>query len=97
MMIVGIDVSKQTLDVAWEAGGEVRHQCFAYTAEGMEALLAQTPAVAGRSNLLGLVPVLRHCCAALAMTGNGGRTHLQAGTCRAANPDERSSSCGELP
>ncbi len=42
-MIVGIDVSKQSFDAVWEAGGEGRHQCFEYTDAGMAALLSQTP------------------------------------------------------
>lgn len=45
-MIVGIDVSKQSFDAAWEAGGQDQHRCFEYTVEGMEALLAQTAAEA---------------------------------------------------
>jgi transposase len=46
MMIVGIDVSKQSFDAVWDADGQDRHRCFEYTDAGMEALLAQTPAEA---------------------------------------------------
>jgi transposase len=42
-MIVGIDVSKQSLDAAWTAAGRERHQSFDYTDEGLAALLEQTP------------------------------------------------------
>lgn len=45
-MIVGIDVSKQTFDASWEAEGGSCHERFEYTAEGMEALLEQTPSEA---------------------------------------------------
>jgi transposase len=43
MMIVGIDVSKDWCDAAWEAEGRARHQRFGYTDEGMDSLLEQTP------------------------------------------------------
>jgi len=46
MMIVGIDISKASFDAAWEADGQVHHQCYDYTDEGMARLLAQTPAAA---------------------------------------------------
>lgn len=46
MMIVGIDVSKETFDAAWGAEGQVHHQHFAYTDEEVDALLSQTPAQA---------------------------------------------------
>ena len=42
-MVVGIDVSKASFDAAWDLNGRACHQCFAYTDEGMEALLNQTP------------------------------------------------------
>lgn len=42
-MIIGIDVSKATFDIAREAQGQVQHQTFEYTDEGLEALLKQTP------------------------------------------------------
>ena len=45
-MIVGIDISKASFDGAWEAEGQNRHRQFEYTDEGIEALLAQTPAEA---------------------------------------------------
>jgi len=38
-MIVGIDVSKTWFDASWERDGEEQHQRFAYTDEGIEALL----------------------------------------------------------
>lgn len=43
MMIVGIDVSKEWFDVAWDAEGRTHHQRFDYTDEGVDALLEQTP------------------------------------------------------
>jgi len=43
MMIVGIDVSKVSFDVAWEAEGRGRHRQCDYTDEGITALLEQTP------------------------------------------------------
>lgn len=43
MMIVGIDISKQSFDGAWQDEKQVRHQRFEYTDGGLEALLAQTP------------------------------------------------------
>lgn len=43
-MIIGIDVSKATFDAAWGQVGQHRHQSFAYTDEGIAALLAVTPA-----------------------------------------------------
>lgn len=42
-MIVGIDVSKQSFDAAWQCQGQWQHQHFEYTEEGIAALLAQTP------------------------------------------------------
>ena len=45
-MIVGIDVSKESLDCVWEAEEQVHHRRFEYTADGMAALLAQTPETA---------------------------------------------------
>lgn len=45
-MKVGIDVSKTWFDATWGVEGRVRHQRFEYTAEGMGALLEQTPAQA---------------------------------------------------
>jgi transposase len=45
MMIVGIDVSKESFDCVWEATEKV-HRRFEYTADGMAALLAQTPETA---------------------------------------------------
>lgn len=41
-MIVGIDISKDWFDAAWQVAGRVRSQQFAYTAEGIEQLLEQT-------------------------------------------------------
>ena len=47
MMIVGIDVSKLSFDAAWDASEAVtQHVCFDYTADGIAALLAQTPTTA---------------------------------------------------
>lgn len=46
MMIVGIDVSKRSFDCAWVAQGEARHLCLEATDEGVQTLLAQTPATA---------------------------------------------------
>jgi transposase len=43
MMIVGIDVSKEWFDAAWDAEGRARHQRFGYTDEGVDSLLEQTP------------------------------------------------------
>ena len=43
MMIVGIDVSKASFDAAWQGAGRDTHQQYAYTDEGIAALLAQTP------------------------------------------------------
>ena len=45
MTIVGIDVSKESLDCVWETP-EKTHRRFAYTADGVAALLAQTPETA---------------------------------------------------
>ena len=42
-MIVGIDVAKASLDVAWEADGRPCHRQFAYTEAGLAALLEATP------------------------------------------------------
>lgn len=42
-MIVGIDVSKQSFDAAWQQQGQWQHQHFEYSDEGIAALLAQTP------------------------------------------------------
>ena len=42
-MIVGIDVSKQSFDIAWEAEGQGHHRQYEYSDEGIEALLEQTP------------------------------------------------------
>ncbi len=42
-MIVGIDVSKQSFDIAWVAEGQGHHQLFEYSDGGIEALLKQTP------------------------------------------------------
>ncbi len=42
-MIVGIDVSKQSFDIAWVAEGQSHHQLFEYSDGGIEALLKQTP------------------------------------------------------
>ena len=42
-MIVGIDVSKQSFDIAWVAEDRGHHQQFEYSDEGIEALLKQTP------------------------------------------------------
>lgn len=41
-MIVGIDISKATFDIAWELDGEVRHRQLAYTEEGIAQLLELT-------------------------------------------------------
>lgn len=41
-MIVGIDVSKKWFDAAWQSDGQVRHQRFEYTDEGIGKLLEQT-------------------------------------------------------
>ncbi len=43
MMIVGIDVSKASFDAAWQGAGRDEHRQYAYTDEGIEALLEQTP------------------------------------------------------
>jgi transposase len=42
MMIVGIDVSKDWFDAAWEAEGQDCHERFAYTQAGIEDLLSRT-------------------------------------------------------
>lgn len=42
-MIIGVDVSKESFDIAWEAEGQAHHDAFEYTDEGMEALLSRTP------------------------------------------------------
>jgi transposase len=42
-MIVGIDVSKSSFDIAWEAEGQGLHRQFEYSDEGIEALLEQAP------------------------------------------------------
>lgn len=42
-MIIGIDVSKQTFDVAWQESEQGNHQVFAYTDEGIAELLGSTP------------------------------------------------------
>ncbi len=41
-MIVGIDISKDWFDAAWQVAGRIRSQQFTYTAEGIEQLLEQT-------------------------------------------------------
>jgi transposase len=46
IMIVGIDVSKEWFDVAWESGGRSQHQRFDYTEQGISQLLEQTPSAA---------------------------------------------------
>lgn len=43
MSIIGIDISKASFDTAWMADETVCHRQFAYTDEGVEAFLAQTP------------------------------------------------------
>lgn len=43
-MIIGIDVSKQTFDIAWEGSGQVQHQSYPYSDEGIASLLEATPA-----------------------------------------------------
>ncbi|MCS3904637.1 transposase [Methylohalomonas lacus] len=43
-MIVGIDISKTSFDVAWLEAGRQRHQTLVYTAAGFAELLALTPA-----------------------------------------------------
>jgi len=43
MMIVGIDVSKASLDAAWGTDDATEHQAFVYTEQGMKALLQATP------------------------------------------------------
>jgi len=45
-MIIGIDVSKASFDVAWHEAGHPRHQTFDYTEAGITALMAATPATA---------------------------------------------------
>lgn len=45
-MFVGIDISKDWFDAAWEFGGQVRCQQYAYTDEGMGQLLEDAPAQA---------------------------------------------------
>lgn len=42
-MFVGIDVSKDWFDAAWEVAGQIRCQQFAYTDEGIEQLMEQVP------------------------------------------------------
>lgn len=42
-MIIGMDVSKHSLDVAWTEGEVTHHQRYAYTKEGLSSLLADTP------------------------------------------------------
>ena len=42
-MFVGIDISKDWFDVAWQVDGQVRCQKFAYTDQGIEQLLEQAP------------------------------------------------------
>lgn len=42
-MIIGIDISKQSFDTAWQEGEQSRHRHYAYTDEGIAALLADTP------------------------------------------------------
>ena len=45
-MFVGIDVSKDWFDAAWQAEGQLRTQQFAYTDEGIEQLMEQVPSQA---------------------------------------------------
>jgi transposase len=45
-MFVGIDVSKDWFDAAWEVSGQLRTQQFAYTDEGIEQLMEQVPSQA---------------------------------------------------
>lgn len=42
-MVVGIDVSKDWFDAAWQRDGRLRTQQFAYTDQGIEELLEQAP------------------------------------------------------
>ena len=42
-MFVGIDVSKDWFDAAWQAEGQLRTQQFAYTDDGIEQLMEQMP------------------------------------------------------
>lgn len=42
-MLIGIDISKDWFDAAWQCEGKVRCQQFAYTDEGIEQLLQQLP------------------------------------------------------
>lgn len=42
-MFVGIDISKEWFDAAWQAQGRVHCQQYAYTQEGIEQLLEQAP------------------------------------------------------
>jgi transposase len=45
-MIIGIDVSKQTFDVAWKSKEQGHHQTYDYNEKGMNALLKDTPSTA---------------------------------------------------
>ncbi len=42
-MIIGIDVSKQSFDIAWKSQGQSHHQTYAYDEAGINALLKDTP------------------------------------------------------
>lgn len=42
-MFVGVDVSKDWFDAAWEVGGQILCQQFAYSDEGIEQLMEQVP------------------------------------------------------
>ena len=45
-MIVGIDISKDWFDIAWQDADQLKNQRFPYTEEGMAQLLDQLPAEA---------------------------------------------------
>lgn len=45
-MIIGMDISKQTFDIAWEVDGQLQHQSYPYSDEGIAALLDSTPPTA---------------------------------------------------
>lgn len=45
-MIVGIDISKDWFDIAWQDADQLSNQRFPYTEEGMVQLLDQMPAEA---------------------------------------------------
>ena len=66
MMIVGIDVSKASFDATWEGTGRDKHRQYAYTDEGIAALLEQTPEDA---HYVMEATGIYHCRATLAMTG----------------------------